>query len=181
MPPKRFVTFASPDFTMMPTFFRQGSRTRGFLGVGHEKTCFVEHFLAFRPSAPSKCDRAFRKNQRDIVVIITVPQSFHTDRSKSCLARECITLDTNGIGACKVFACAVSQAVCSSPTLRRMRLTFLGEMESRSATRETFLPSRNHTCGMTTSANCSVICWKVYGQRCPGTRRATCRLCPWSA
>ena len=35
--------------------------------------------------------------------------------------------------------------VCRRPTLRRIRLTFLGEMESRAATRDTFLPSRNQT------------------------------------
>src|ERR1700744_2073323 len=42
-----------------------------------------------------------------------------------------------------------------------MRRTFFGEMERRSATRDTFLPSRSHTCGMTSSANSSVICWNV--------------------
>ena len=36
--------------------------------------------------------------------------------------------------------------------------TFFGEIESRAATRETFLPSRSQTRGITISANSSVIC-----------------------
>jgi len=37
-------------------------------------------------------------------------------------------------------------------------LTFLGEMDSFSATLETLRPSRSHTMGMTMRANSSVIC-----------------------
>src|ERR1043166_3634883 len=47
------------------------------------------------------------------------------------------------------------------PTRLRMRRTFFGEIDSRDATRETFLPSRSHTLGMTSSANSSLICWNV--------------------
>jgi len=47
------------------------------------------------------------------------------------------------------------------PARPRMRRTFLGEIERRVATREIFRPSRSHTLGMTSSANSSVICWKV--------------------
>ena len=43
-------------------------------------------------------------------------------------------------------------------TLARILRTFLGEMERRSATRETFLSSLIHTLGMTSSANSSATC-----------------------
>ena len=47
------------------------------------------------------------------------------------------------------------------PTRLRMRLTFFGDMERRAATRETLPPSRSQTLGITSSANSSLICWKV--------------------
>jgi hypothetical protein len=46
----------------------------------------------------------------------------------------------------------------SKPALRRIRRTFLGEIDSRSATRETFFPSLVQTLGITISANSSVTC-----------------------
>src|SRR6266567_9568841 len=46
-------------------------------------------------------------------------------------------------------------------TRPRIRRTFLGDIERRVATRETLRPSRSHTLGIISSANCSVICWKV--------------------
>ncbi len=47
------------------------------------------------------------------------------------------------------------------PARARMRRTFLGEIESRLATRAIFFPSFSHTLGITISANCSVSSWKV--------------------
>jgi len=47
---------------------------------------------------------------------------------------------------------------CNSPTLRRMRRTFFGDMERRLDTRRTFLSSRCQTFGITISANSSVTC-----------------------
>src|SRR5512135_1654633 len=47
------------------------------------------------------------------------------------------------------------------PTRSSIRRTFFGETDSRSATRETFRPSRSQILGMINSANSSLSCWKV--------------------
>src|SRR5438874_3469908 len=53
------------------------------------------------------------------------------------------------------------------PSRVRILRTFLGEMERRVATREIFFPSFSQTRGITSSANCSVICWKLFSPVTP--------------
>ena len=59
------------------------------------------------------------------------------------------------------------------PTRLRIRRTFFGDTERRAATRETFRPSRSQTLGMISSANSSLICWKVLSptEPCDQARR----------
>jgi hypothetical protein len=48
-----------------------------------------------------------------------------------------------------------------------MRRTFLGEIESRAATRDTLRPSRSQTRAITISANSSLICRNVFSPTAP--------------